>query len=75
MMRLLSRAALCAFVVLLLAGSQAQAKGIPSRVTITGPGLAAPVSVTDPVALPFLGLWQLENVQAPLAAAPPRAWL
>ncbi len=46
----------------------AAAKGIPERVTITGPGLAAPVVETDPRVLPALGILGLMDSQA---IAPP----
>ncbi len=42
------------------------AKGIPTRVTITGPGLAAPVIETDPRVMPALGILGLMDASNPV---------
>lgn len=44
------------------------AGGQPTEVTISGPGLAQPILVTDPLALPALGIATFMEVAQPLAA-------
>ncbi|MGI8689542.1 MAG: hypothetical protein ACR2M3_13290 [Thermomicrobiales bacterium] len=41
---------------LLLFSSAALAKGVPTEVEITGPGIATPIRETNPLALPTLGI-------------------
>lgn len=43
-------------VALLLIAPAVPAKGIPTEVEITGPGIAAPIRETSPLALPTLGI-------------------
>jgi len=54
---------LCAFIPISLA-----AGGQPSAVTISGPGLQRPIIVTDPLALPALGIASLMDVRQPIPA-------
>ena len=55
-------------IALLLSATLTVAKGPPSRVSITGPGLAAPVEVADPASLEAFSFFQFEDVTQPLAA-------
>ncbi len=45
-----------ALLALLLFSPAAMAKGIPTEVEITGPGIATPIRETNPLALPTLGI-------------------
>ncbi len=45
-----------ALLALLLVSPTAMAKGIPTEVEITGPGIATPIRETNPLALPTLGI-------------------
>jgi|GEM_PF-1907859 len=57
-------------VAALLATSPALAKGPPDKLIISGPGIAAPVEITDAAALRDLGLGGLEELAAPLEPPP-----
>lgn len=46
------------------------AGGQATEVTISGPGLPKPITVTDPLALPALGIATLMEVQQPIPALP-----
>lgn len=58
------------FALLLLIPGVIEAKGVPTRVTIYGPGLAGRIDVTDPALLPLLGLARLEDVSTPIIVPP-----
>jgi hypothetical protein len=59
---------ICTLAVLLLAAGSVDAKGTPSKVTISGQGLAKSVGVTNAAELQWLGLGRLENLTAPIKA-------
>lgn len=44
------------------------AKGIPAIVTVTGPGLVTPITETNPLAMPALGMLTLMDATAPIAS-------
>ncbi len=54
---------------LVLVAGVAQAKGIPTKVVITGPGLVHPLVVTGAAAHP-LGMFSLDDFNHPLAQVP-----
>lgn len=54
---------LVVLIALLLSVSLAIAKGPPSRVSIAGPGLTAPVEVDDPAVLEAFSFFQFEEVE------------
>lgn len=45
----------------------ASAKGIPATVTVAGPGLITPVTETNPLAMPALGMLTLMDATKPIA--------
>lgn len=56
--------AACALAVLL--PTITLAKGTPLAVSITGPGLPGPISVSDPLAMPALGILGIMQVETPI---------
>jgi hypothetical protein len=54
---------LAGLIVLLFSAPVAFAKGPPSRVMITGPGLAEPLVIDDPAVLDAFSLFQFEDVE------------
>ena len=63
-------------LALLIPGPSVAAKGPPSKVTITGPGLEAPIDLTDPAILEGFSPWDARFIdwqRGILTSAPPRA--
>ncbi len=68
MLRRSLHASAVALTVSLLTASAALAKGAPSKVTITGPGLRGEVEITDPALLQAFSFSQFENLNQKIEA-------